>query len=84
MLPVVRTIEAQMSTDPMLNHEYLPLEGMKLFTEGCTRLLLGDSSPAITHNRVSVSSYGEASMPRVGFLNSQVFSAPDLPYIQQQ
>ena len=48
----------------MLNHEYLPLEGMKLFTEGCTRLLLGDSSPAITHNRVSVVSSGVARIPR--------------------
>ena len=54
VLPVVRTIEAQMSADPTLNHEYLPLDGMKAFTEASSRLLLGDSSPAITQNRVGV------------------------------
>ena len=52
MLPVVRTIEAQMSADPTLNHEYLPLSGMEGFTEAAIKLLLGDSSPAITVNRV--------------------------------
>lgn len=52
MLPVVRTIEAQMSSDPTLNHEYLPLDGLKAFTEACTRFLLGESSLAITQNRV--------------------------------
>ena len=36
MLPVVRTIEAQMSSDPTLNKEYLPLSGMLALTEGLT------------------------------------------------
>lgn len=53
MLPVVRTIEAQMSADPTLNHEYLPLDGLRSFTDSATKLLLGDSSPAITQDRVS-------------------------------
>lgn len=53
VLPVVRTIEAQMGTDSMLNHEYLPLDGLKAFTEAATRLVLGNDSPAITQNRVS-------------------------------
>lgn len=53
MLPVVRTVEAQMSTDPMLDHEYLPLDGMKSFTESAAKFLLGKDSPAITQNRVS-------------------------------
>lgn len=52
VLPVVRTIEAQMSSDATLNKEYLPLLGMKAFTEACTKLLLGESSLAITQNRV--------------------------------
>ena len=52
MLPVVRTVEAQMSTDPMLNHEYLPLDGMTAFTEGAAHFLLGKDSPAVTQNRV--------------------------------
>lgn len=51
VLPVVKTIEAQMSSDPTLNKEYLPLSGMKAFTEGCTKLLLGESCLAITQNR---------------------------------
>lgn len=54
VLPVVRTVEAQMSTDPMLDHEYLPLDGMKAFTEAAAHLLLGKDSPAVTHNRVSI------------------------------
>lgn len=53
VLPVVRTVEAQMSSDPTLNKEYLPLPGMQALTEGLTRLLLGESSLAITQNRVS-------------------------------
>ena len=52
MLPVVRTVEAQMSADPTLNKEYLPLPGMPALIEGLTRLLLGESSLAITQNRV--------------------------------
>lgn len=55
MLPVVRTIEAQMSADPTLNHEYLPLNGLKAFTERATKMLLGESSSAITKNCVSCS-----------------------------
>lgn len=51
VLPVVRTVEAQMSTDLMLNHEYLPLDGLKAFTDSATKLLLGGDSPAITQNR---------------------------------
>ena len=41
-----------MSSDPTLDKEYLPLDGMKAFTEACTKLLLGESSLAITQNRV--------------------------------
>ena len=53
MLPVVRTIEAQMSADPTLNHEYLPLDGLRAFTDAAAKMLLGDSCSAITQNRVS-------------------------------
>ena len=42
-----------MGTDSMLNHEYLPLDGLKAFTEASSRLVLGSDSPAITQNRVS-------------------------------
>ena len=53
VLPVVRTIETQMSSDSMLDHEYLPIDGLKIFTEAATRLVLGSESVAITQNRVS-------------------------------
>ena len=49
---MVKTVEAQMCADPMLNHEYLPLDGLKSFTEAAAKLLLGSDSPAFTQNRV--------------------------------
>ena len=52
VLPVVRTVEAQMASDPTLTHEYLPIDGLKAFTEAANRFLLGESSQAITQNRV--------------------------------
>lgn len=57
VLPVVKTIEAQMSSDPLLNHEYLPIDGLKSFTEAATRLVLGTESLAITQNRVRTKHY---------------------------
>ena len=41
-----------MSADLTLNHEYLPLSGMKAFCDASTKLLLGESSQAISQNRV--------------------------------
>ena len=41
-----------MSADPTLNHEYLPLDGMRAFTDASSKLLLGESSQAIIANRV--------------------------------
>ena len=41
-----------MSADPTLNHEYLTIGGLGAFTDAASRLLLGDSSLAITQNRV--------------------------------
>ncbi len=52
VLPVVRTIEAQMSVDPVLNHEYLAIDGLRAFTDAASKLLLGESSLAVTQNRV--------------------------------
>ncbi|XP_019852419.1 PREDICTED: probable aspartate aminotransferase, cytoplasmic [Amphimedon queenslandica] len=51
VLPVVKTVETQMSSDVMLNHEYLPIDGLKSFTESATRLVLGSDGPAVTQNR---------------------------------
>ena len=52
MLPVVRTVEAQMAADMTLNHEYLPVAGSPEYRQAAARLLLGDDSPAITQNKV--------------------------------
>ncbi|XP_019860150.1 PREDICTED: aspartate aminotransferase, cytoplasmic-like [Amphimedon queenslandica] len=51
VLPVVKTVETQMSSDVMLNHEYLPIDGLESFTESATRLVLGSDGPAVTQNR---------------------------------
>jgi len=54
VLPVVRTVEAQMSSDETLNHEYLAIDGLRSFTDAAARLLLGEDSVAITENRVGI------------------------------
>lgn len=38
--------------DPKLNHEYLPIAGLKDFTTAAQKLILGENSPAIRENRV--------------------------------
>jgi len=53
VLPVVRTIEAQITADHTLNHEYLPIAGLPDFRTAAARLLLGENSRAIVENRVS-------------------------------
>ncbi|XP_033757404.1 aspartate aminotransferase, cytoplasmic-like [Pecten maximus] len=52
VLPVVRTVEAQMACDTTLNHEYLPVAGLLDFCEKAIELLLGADCKAITQNRV--------------------------------
>jgi len=53
VLPVVRSVEAQLATDLTLNHEYLPVAGLPEFRSACARVLLGENSKAICENRVS-------------------------------
>ena len=52
MLPVVRTVEAQMAGDGTLNHEYLPVAGLEDFRNKAVELLLGKSCEALSQNRV--------------------------------
>ncbi len=52
VLPVVRTVEAQMAADQTLNHEYLPVPGLPDYRTAAAKLLLGADSPAIAQNRV--------------------------------
>jgi len=53
ILPVVKSVEAQMAIDPLLNHEYLPILGLPDFCEAATELCLGKDSLALVENRVS-------------------------------
>jgi len=50
---VVRTVEAQISTDHTLDHEYLPIAGLPAFRTAAAQLLLGKNSRSIVENRVS-------------------------------
>jgi len=52
VLPVVRTVEAQMASDGSLNHEYLPVAGLADYSSQAIQLLLGENSPSLTENRV--------------------------------
>jgi len=58
VLPVVRTIEAQITADHTLNHEYLPIAGLPDFRTAAARLLLGENCRAIVENRVSCTHRG--------------------------
>ncbi|XP_025741988.2 putative aspartate aminotransferase, cytoplasmic 2 [Callorhinus ursinus] len=49
---VVPKIRLQIAYDPSLNYEYVPVKGMKSFTEASLKLLFGKHSQAIVENRV--------------------------------
>ena len=52
-LPVVMNVERAMAQDKALNHEYLPITGMKDLCDAATKLALGDDNTVLTQNRVS-------------------------------
>lgn len=54
VLPVVRTAEKDLANDDALNKEYLPVLGLEAFSSAATKMLLGEDSPAIVENRVSL------------------------------
>ncbi|XP_077705282.1 putative aspartate aminotransferase, cytoplasmic 2 isoform X3 [Canis aureus] len=49
---VVPKIRLQISQDPSLNYEYMPMMGMKSFTEASLKLLFGKYNQVIVENRV--------------------------------
>lgn len=57
VLPVVRTAEKALALDDTLNKEYLPVLGLETFSTLATKMLLGDDSPAVVENRVTISSF---------------------------
>lgn len=54
VLPVVKKVEKIIVHDDRLNHEYLPILGLPDFRSSASKIALGDNSPAIQENRVSV------------------------------
>lgn len=56
VLPVVRAVEAQITADHTLDHEYLPIAGLPDFRTAAARLLFGENCRAIVENRVSFTS----------------------------
>ncbi|XP_004383484.1 putative aspartate aminotransferase, cytoplasmic 2 [Trichechus manatus latirostris] len=50
--PVVRKLRLQISQDPSLNYEHMPVVGMKSFIQASLELLFGKHSQAIAENRV--------------------------------
>ncbi|XP_045635190.1 putative aspartate aminotransferase, cytoplasmic 2 [Ursus americanus] len=49
---VVPKIRLQIAQDPSLNYEYMPVKGMKSFTEASLQLLFGKHNQVIVENRV--------------------------------
>lgn len=52
VLPVVKKVEVSMANDQSLTKEYLPVAGLKDFTEAASKILLGNESSAIHDQRV--------------------------------
>lgn len=52
VLPSVRSVEKQIAEDVNLDHEYLPISGLRDYRDSGLKFLLGDNSSAIVANRV--------------------------------
>ncbi|CAG8583881.1 9487_t:CDS:10 [Acaulospora morrowiae] len=52
VLPVVRKAEKIISSDPTLDHEYLPILGLKSFRDASAKLILGSNNRVIKEKRV--------------------------------
>ncbi|XP_034859935.1 putative aspartate aminotransferase, cytoplasmic 2 [Mirounga angustirostris] len=64
---VVPKIRLQIAYDPSLNYEYVPVKGMKSFTEASLKLLFGKHSQVIVENRVGgVHSVGDNGAFQLG------------------
>ncbi len=51
ILPVVKKAEQLLANDPTVDHEYLPIDGLKSFYDASAKLILGDDSPVIKEKR---------------------------------
>jgi aspartate aminotransferase len=52
ILPVVKKASSIVLNDETLDHEYLPILGLKDFTSAAAKLILGSDSPAIKEDRL--------------------------------
>lgn len=52
VLPTIKKVEKMVVGNVELDHEYLPIDGLKEFTEASARLILGKDSSAIKEERV--------------------------------
>lgn len=82
VLPVVKKVEHEILSDPSTNHEYLPQDGLSTFCTLSSKLLLGEDSVALQHNRsVTVQSLSGTGALRLcfeflranGFADAQVY-----------
>jgi len=64
VLPVVKKVELQMAQNDKLNHEYLPVLGLKDLCDSATELLLGSDSEAIKTGKA----FGVQSLSGTGAL----------------
>jgi aspartate/tyrosine/aromatic aminotransferase len=53
-MPFIKKIEAEMASNPNLNHEYIGFLGLAKFNKLVPKLILGEKSPALLEERVSV------------------------------
>ncbi|RXG60226.1 hypothetical protein Avbf_07740 [Armadillidium vulgare] len=51
VLPVVRKVEADLTKDETLNHEYLPILGLPELSAAATRIVLGEDSKVLKEGR---------------------------------
>lgn len=56
VLPVVDKVE-RLLLDKHLDHEYIPIDGLREFTDAATALLLGGDSPVIAQKRYSATQF---------------------------
>ncbi|KAN0076982.1 aspartate transaminase [Tylopilus felleus] len=53
VLPVVKKATERLLSDPLYNHEYLPITGLPEFTSAAAKVILGPNSPALAEGRVA-------------------------------
>ncbi|XP_029203906.2 aspartate aminotransferase, cytoplasmic-like [Acropora millepora] len=87
VLPVVAKTEKQLAgsiEDGILNHEYLPIDGLESFTDAACKLALGPDSPAIVESRVcgAQAISGTGSL-RLGMQFLRKFYASEVVYVSK-